>query len=108
MVAKPANLMETLARFSEHLEGEMSYLSDEQHDALMRMVLVRGCAEMLHARGSQFGWPYPEVKSLRSLLTHALVDLTRVPLKLSSIPVPAIAEDAPDEETITHLFKQLT
>jgi hypothetical protein len=41
------------------------------------MMIVRGGAELMHARGAQFGWTYAQVEELRTLLTSGLLGLVR-------------------------------
>jgi hypothetical protein len=65
-------MFDSLLRFSEHIESEMSFLPASQYDAMMNMVIVRGSFELLQKRGAQFGWTYEQVEELRFLFTLGL------------------------------------
>ncbi len=78
LVMRPTNVPGLLHLCSEMIEEEMSYLTPEQHDAILRMLIVRGCAEVLHERGSRFGWTYSQVERLRLPLTRGLLGLAYV------------------------------
>ncbi|GHO57221.1 ATP-binding protein [Ktedonobacter robiniae] len=73
LVANPESLLRVLLRFIESIETEMTYLSTEQQDELLRMVIVQGCAQAIQARGAKFGWSYPVTEELRLTLTYGLV-----------------------------------
>jgi GTPase SAR1 family protein len=73
LVSSPGNFFEMVTRFSEHIEAEMPYLPSEQHDIYLRMVILRGSAQILQERGAQFGWTYAQVEQLRTSLTHGLL-----------------------------------
>jgi Helicase HerA, central domain len=78
LVANPVSVFETLRYFSEIIEAELPRLSPEQHDAVMRMIIIRGSAEELHERGSVFGWNYAYVEDLHRLLARGLQGFTSV------------------------------
>ncbi|MBO0796972.1 MAG: hypothetical protein J2P36_39340, partial [Ktedonobacteraceae bacterium] len=78
LVLRPVNVMSMLHLCSEHIEEEMPHLSAEQHDALLRMLIVRGAAEVMHERGARFGWSYGQVEQLREMLTRGLLGLVHV------------------------------
>ena len=59
-----------VVRFSEHIEAEMPHLAPDQHEAVVRMMVVRGSAEIMHARGAQFGWTFAQVEEVRVLLAR--------------------------------------
>ncbi|GCF06794.1 ATP-binding protein [Dictyobacter arantiisoli] len=74
LIAKPANIFDTLSHFSEFLENLMPHFSPGEHDATLRMILVRGSAELLHKRGARNGWTYEQVEELRVLLTRGMLN----------------------------------
>jgi hypothetical protein len=73
LISSPTTVFNMIPYLSKEIETEMSYLSLDQHNALMRMVIVRGCSETLQARGAEFGWTYAQVEELRAPLTHGLL-----------------------------------
>ncbi len=73
----PAKLLEMLMRLSEQIEADMSYLPPEQHDIILRLLIIRGSAHLLQERGGRFGWSYPEVEELRTHLTQGLLAVLR-------------------------------
>jgi hypothetical protein len=75
LMMRPTHVPSLLHLISEMIESEMAYLTPEQHDAMLRMVIVRGCAETLHERGAHFGWSYQQVDQLRLPLTRGLLGL---------------------------------
>jgi hypothetical protein len=75
LISAPYKLFNLLDHFTKHVEAEMPRLSAEQHDTIMRMFIVRGCSELLQARGAQLGWSYTQVEDLRVLLTKGLLTL---------------------------------
>src|SRR5581483_6003429 len=83
----------------EHIEAEMPHLAPNQHDAITRMMIVRGSAEVMHARGAQYGWTFAQVEELRKLLTQGLVGfiqahhLTRAATNLELEKLPKHIED---------------
>lgn len=83
LVANPVLVLDSLLRFSEGIEVEMAYLPPDKHAAVLIMALVRGCAEVLHQRGAQFGWSYAEVEELRVLLTRGLIAYSSASLKVT-------------------------
>ncbi|EFH84192.1 ATP-binding protein [Ktedonobacter racemifer] len=76
LVVQPEGVMTALLRFTESIETEMAYLSTEQQDELLRMVLVQGCAQLIQTRGARFGWPYPLTEELRTALTYGLAHMS--------------------------------
>lgn len=46
-----------------------------QREMALRMLLVRGCFEMLYRRGLTFGWEYPLIEEVRIYLTRGLITL---------------------------------
>ena len=77
LTTNPAKIFDTLSRFAQLLEKEMPYLSGQQHDAVLRMVVVRGVAETMHEHGAVLGWSYGQVEALRALLTDGLLALVQ-------------------------------
>lgn len=77
LASDPSNMYEVLRRFSEQIEADMPHLSPEQHDTVLRMVLVRGIAELMQDRGARYGWTYNQVETLRVSLTHGLVGMVQ-------------------------------
>jgi hypothetical protein len=77
LVSNAGAVLDVLARISGHIEREMSHISQEEHSIVMRMMIVRGCAELMHARGAQFGWSYSQVEELRATLTSCLLGLAQ-------------------------------
>ncbi len=77
LVSNPGKVLSVLIRFMERIEAEMSHFSAAQHDALMRMVIVRGSADILHERGAKFGWTYAQVEELRVPLTRGLMNMAQ-------------------------------
>jgi hypothetical protein len=75
LMTSPTHVYDTLLHFSEQIEAEMPYLSPDEHDAVMRMLLVQGSSQIMHERGAQFGWSYAQVEELRVLLTRGLLGL---------------------------------
>ncbi len=69
------NIHDSLLRFSEQIEKDLSYFGVEKHEQVFVMTLIRGTAEILQQRGAQFGWTYAEVEELRMLLTRSLIML---------------------------------
>ena len=74
-ISNPSRLLGMVRRLSEHIEAEMSHLQPQQHEELLRMLIVRGCAEVLSLRGAQFGWTFPQVEEMRHALTLTLLTL---------------------------------
>lgn len=75
-VFNPATLPDLLTgRLARSIEAEMPHLSPQQHQIMMRLVLVRGCAEFLHERGAQAGWTYPLIHKMGWHLTRGLITL---------------------------------
>jgi hypothetical protein len=79
-------------RFSEQIEADMPHLSTDQHDIVLRMVLVRGTAELMQNRGARYGWTYEQVEQMRVLLTHGLVEMAQ------AAQMAAREVDLPEEE----------
>jgi hypothetical protein len=77
LTSNPAGTSQVLLRVSGHIENEMAHITQEEHHTVMRMMIVRGSAELLHARGAQYGWTYEQVEELRTLLTSGLLGLAR-------------------------------
>jgi hypothetical protein len=77
LVSNPSAVFQVLLRISSYIESEMAHISREEHYTVMRMMLVRGSAELMHARGAQFGWTYAQAEELRVLLTNGLLGLSR-------------------------------
>jgi hypothetical protein len=75
MLSSPAHVYETLVRFSDLIEAEMPHLPPGEHDAILRMLMVRGSMQLMHERGAQFGWSYARVEELRVPLTRGLLGL---------------------------------
>ncbi len=75
MLSSPAHVYETLVRFSDLIEAEMPHLPPGEHDAILRMLMVRGSMQFMHERGAQFGWSYARVEELRVPLTRGLLGL---------------------------------
>jgi hypothetical protein len=72
----PASLPELISnRLAREIEAALPALSDQQHQVMARVIVVRGCAETLHERGAQAGWPYPLIESLRQHLTQTLLTI---------------------------------
>ena len=72
----PSKLPELLTeRLQRMIENALPHLSPTQHKVIIRMVLVRGCAELLHERGAQAGWSYPLIDTMRRHLTRGLLTL---------------------------------
>lgn len=78
LVSNAGAVIDILARLSGHIESEMAHISQEEHYKVMRMMIVRGSAELMHTRGAQFGWTYAQAEKLRVLLTTSLLSLARV------------------------------
>jgi hypothetical protein len=89
LIANPAGVLEALMHFTEQIETDMAYLPDAKHTTIFMMVLIRGCAELLHQRGAQFGWSYDEVETQRVLLTHGLVGYMRLLQKVQQVEYEA-------------------
>lgn len=77
LTSNPAMLLNMITRISEQIEADMPHLQPEQHDDVLRMVIVRGSAEMMQKRGAQFGWTYNQENNLRILLTRGMLALVR-------------------------------
>ncbi len=77
LLSNPGRVFDMLIRFSEIAEAELSYLSDDQHYALLRMAIVRGGAQIMYERGAQFGWTYEQVEKMQTLLIKGLLALAR-------------------------------
>jgi hypothetical protein len=72
----PDHLPELLTIWlARDIEAALPALSEQQHQMMVRMILVRGCAETLHERGAHAGWSYPLIESLRRQLTQAFLTL---------------------------------
>jgi DNA helicase HerA-like ATPase len=103
LVANPVLVLDALLRFSEEIEKEMSYLSQERHLAVLIMSLVRGTSELLQQRGARFGWDYADVEELRTLLTRGLTEYIRTFFQWSS---EKSGQDEPDMKNVEeNLFK---
>jgi hypothetical protein len=72
LVGNPPGVFSMLRYFSEMIESELSYLSPEQHEAVLQMLILRGSAEEMHERGALFGWNYAQVEALYTLLARGL------------------------------------
>jgi hypothetical protein len=77
LITNSSAVFQVLLRISGHIENEMAHLSREDHNTLLRMMIVRGSSELMHARGARFGWTYAQAEELRVLLTSGLLGLAR-------------------------------
>lgn len=78
LMVKPDNLTQTLDRFSEFIESIMAYLQTSQHEQVLKMILVRGAANVIHRRGAQYGWTYQETETLRARMTSGLINMFNI------------------------------
>jgi hypothetical protein len=62
-----------MARNIEEVFPQLTYI--QRHEHMLRMVIVRGCAETLQARGASAGWPFSLVDTMRRYLSHGLIRL---------------------------------
>lgn len=72
VVFSRAQMPYALKMLELHIIHEIPSLQIKQ-EALLRMLIVRGCAEALHKQGATFGLPYPVVEELRIFLTQGMV-----------------------------------
>jgi hypothetical protein len=102
LLVQPGNIMESLARFSEFIETLMPYLSVQEHDQVLAMIIVRGMASFMHRRGAQYGWTYQQVEEQRVPLTHGLLQFLRLQEMVQAAPEqePAVLEE------LAHKFNQ--
>lgn len=105
LLTRPPNVMDTLVRFSEFIETVMPYLSAQQHDRVLAMIVVRGTAAFLHRRGAHYGWTYQQVEELRTRLTHGLLQLLRMQAIIQQI---ATVEQGSEEfQELSQRFNQI-
>jgi hypothetical protein len=74
LAASPGNVYELVTRIPKDIEAEISYLAPDQREVLMRLVIVRGGAEIMHRRGVHYGWSYEQTEELRLLLARGLMN----------------------------------
>lgn len=72
IVFSRAQMPEALKMLKQHIVHEITSLQVKQ-EALLRMLIVQGCAELLYRQGATFGLPYPVVEELRVFLTQGMV-----------------------------------
>src|SRR5579859_2013315 len=72
VVFSRAQMPAALKILEQHIIHEIPSLQVKQ-ETLMRMLIVRGCAETLFTQGATFGLPYPIVEELRISLTQGMV-----------------------------------
>nr|BBH87492.1 hypothetical protein KTC_22430 [Thermosporothrix sp. COM3] len=98
ILANPAETLNVLFQLEESIEAETSSLAPSLHDVLFRLLIVRGCFELLQQRGAQLGWTYPQTDELRRQLTSGLLALYRS---------QQLANEDPDEEGRQEIRREL-
>lgn len=68
-----SKLPEMFPELRRQIESELSYLSQNQKEVALRMLIVRGCTEIIQNHGFVFGWSYPAIDELRVHLTRGLI-----------------------------------
>ncbi len=76
-IFSPARLLDMLTKLAQQVAAEMPDILPPQEDSLLRMTIIRGCAETLNERGADFGWTYLMVEEMRMPLTRGLITLFR-------------------------------
>ena len=72
VVFSRAQMPAALKMLEQYIVQEIPALQVKQ-ETLLRMLIVRGCAETLYRLGATFGLPYPVVEELRVSLTQGMV-----------------------------------
>jgi hypothetical protein len=77
IVLSPSRLLDMIEKLAQQIMLELPNLQPSQHDAILRMLIVRGCAKTLDDHKANFNWNYPMVEEMRLLLTRGLITLVQ-------------------------------
>lgn len=74
-----SKLVQVIEMLKQHIEYVVPSLqaNANMQEATVKMVILRGCAEVLHRHGALYGWTYPQVEELRVPLTQGLLTLVQ-------------------------------
>lgn len=108
LIAHPASVVAMITRFTNLVQNELPALTADQHQQALNTMIVRGCAETLHERGSRFGWNYARVEELRVPLTRGMLGIAQASFQVqvgTSMNSQAIIQEA--QRALDHAGRHL-